>query len=163
VARLGDVAQGRDRLERALTIAPEFWVAHLTLAAFQLAEKQADRAIESLERADLADGSAQAAGLLGLALAREGRRDQALAVLQRLLQSEQERYVPPTSIAMVYAGLGEIDRAFAALERAFAVRDTRLVCMKDDGRWAGLRGDPRFAALLQRMKLDRFGAGLAAN
>ena len=50
-----------------------------------------------------------------------------------------------------------------ALERAYAVRDTRLVYMKDDARWAVLRNEPRYAALLRRMKLDQFGAGRSAN
>lgn len=160
----GEVSEARARLNRVLEIAPDFWVAHLTLAGFHLAERQPDRAIESLRRADgLADRSTQAAGLLGFVLAGQGQRDEAQAVLRRLLKLEKERYVPPTSIAMVYAGLGETRAALDALERAHSVRDARLAYMKDDGRWASLRSEPRFAALLKRMKLDTYGAGLPAN
>jgi len=75
----------------------------------------------------------------------------------------KERYVPPTSLAALHAALGETGPALDALERAYAVRDTRLVYMTDDGRWAVLRSEPRYAALLRRMRLDQFGPGRSAN
>lgn len=160
----GEPAEGRARLNRVLEIAPDFWVAHLTQAGFHLADNEAELAIEALRRADrLADRSTQAAGLLGHVLARQGRRDEARAVLDRLLKLANERYVPPTSIAMVYAGLEETRSALDALERAYAMRDPRLAYMKDDGRWTSLHADAHYRALLKRMKLDVHGRGLPAN
>lgn len=44
-----------------------------------------------------------------------------------------ERYVPPYAIALVHLGLGDIDGAAHAIERAFEARD-----------------DPRIAAVLRR-------------
>jgi hypothetical protein len=111
----------------------------------------------------LADGSSQAAALLGVQLARLGRRGEAQDVLQRLLTLEKVRYVPPTSVAAIQAALGEIAPALDGLDRAFSLRDTRLVYMKDDGRWSNLRQEPRFIALLHRMKLDSYGPGKSAN
>ena len=67
-----------------------------------------------------------------------------------------------TSVAALHAALGESAPALYALERAFAVRDTRLVYLKDDVRWAGLRQEPRFVAMLARMRLDRYGPGAPA-
>lgn len=152
------------RLARVLDIQPEFWIAHLTRARFDYVENKPAQAIEELRRADqLADGSTQAAGLLGFVLAQQGRRDEAQVVLARLLTAEKSRYVPPTSIAMIYSGLGAVEPALDAMERAFKVRDTRLIYLKDDPRWAGLRNEPRFAVLLKRMKLDSYGPGTPAN
>ncbi len=152
------------RLNRALEIHPDFWVAHLTQAGFHFADNQPELALEAARRADtLADGSTQAAALLGVMLARLGRRDEAAAVLTRLLELGRTRYVPPTTVAAIHAALGQTGPALDALDRAYAVRDTRLVYMKDDGRWAALRQHPRFIALLQRMKLDRYGPGKSAN
>jgi TolB-like protein/DNA-binding winged helix-turn-helix (wHTH) protein/tetratricopeptide (TPR) repeat protein len=156
--------EARARLERVLGVEPRFWVAHLTRAGFQLADGQVEAAIASLQEADrLADESTQAAGLLGFVLGRNGRHDEARAVLQRLTALAQTRYVPPTSLAMVHSGLGDIDAALKSLERAVEMRDTRLAYLKDDPRWAPLRSNPRFAALLRRMKLDAYGAGIPAN
>ena len=52
--------------------------------------------------------------------------------------------------------------ALDALDRAFSVRDTRLVNMKDDGRRAGSRDRPRFIAMLPQMKLNGCGPGTSA-
>jgi hypothetical protein len=53
--------------------------------------------------------------------------------------------------AEIYAQQGETDRAFAALDRAWAFRDPGLAFIKAD-RWVDpLRSDPRFAALLAKM------------
>ena len=152
------------RLARAFEIDPDFWVAHLTLGALQLTDKQPEKAIETFRHAEtLADGSTQPTVILGVQLARAGKRDAAREVLQRLLALQKIRYVPPTSVAAVHAALGEIIPALDALERAISVRDTRLVYMKDDGRWRGLRDQPRFIALLQRMKLDGYAQARPAK
>ena len=75
-------------------------------------------------------------------------------MLKKLNVRQTERYGPPTSVATIYAALGENNLALDALERAYSVRDSRLCYMKNDGRWNALRAEPRFAALMQRMKLD---------
>jgi DNA-binding winged helix-turn-helix (wHTH) protein/tetratricopeptide (TPR) repeat protein len=148
------------RLARVFELEPNFWVAHLSQSLFHIADGRNDLAIESLERANrLTDQSTQAAAMLGMQLARLGRPAEARKILDRFRSLEQSRYVPPTSLAAVYAALGEVEPALDELERAWAARDTRLVYLKDDRRWAGLRGHPRFSALLVRMKLDAYGPG----
>jgi hypothetical protein len=67
------------------------------------------------------------------------------------------------SLAVLHAALGDTALALDALERAYAVRDTQLVFLKDDSRWAGLRQEPRFVALMARLKLDRYGPGLSPS
>jgi TolB-like protein/Flp pilus assembly protein TadD len=152
------------RLNRVLEIEPDFWVAQLTQAGLYLADNKPDLALQAVRRADtLADGSTQAAAVLGVMLVRAGRRDEALALLARLIELGRTRYVPPTTVAAIHAALGNVAPALDALERAYAVRDTRLVYMKDDGRWSGLRQQPRFVALLRRLKLDSYGPGKSAN
>jgi hypothetical protein len=94
-------------------------------------------------------------------LARLGRRDEARAIRDQLMETVKTRYVPPVSLAVVHAALGETGPALDALERAYEVRDTQLVFLKDDPRWLGLRQEPRFAALMTRLKLDRYKPGLS--
>lgn len=77
------------------------------------------------------------------------------------MEREKTRYVAPTSLAAVQAALGEVVAALDSLDRALAVRDQRLIFLKNDPRWAGLRQEPRFKALMVKLKLDRFGPGLS--
>jgi len=154
--------EARARLNRAFDIAPDFYLAHRTQGLLYLAEQQPELAIASLRRAAAkSDGNTRPSALLGMHLARMGQRDEARAILNRLLELSKTRFVPPVSLAVLHAALGENALALDALERAFAAHDTQLVFLKDDPRWSGLRKEPRFAALLHALKLDRYGPGLS--
>ena len=52
----------------------------------------------------------------------------------------------------IYTQLGDADRAFAAFDKAVEVRDPGLLYLKRDPFLDPLRRDPRFAALLTRLK-----------
>jgi len=82
-------------------------------------------------------------------LARSGDRSGAQQKLQRMQQlySDAASY----QYGEIYAQLGEKDRAIAALERAWAIRDGGLMNIRIDPALDPLRGDPRFEAIFQRM------------
>jgi len=154
--------EARSRLNRALDIAPSFWLAHCTQALLDLADLKTDKAIAEMRRGVvLADGTTRPLALLGAHLARVGEREEAHEILNQLLALAKSRYVSPSSIATVYAALGDVKPALDALDQAFLARDTRLVFLKDDPRQASLRTTPRFVALMHKLKLDQFGPGLA--
>jgi tetratricopeptide (TPR) repeat protein len=156
--------EARARLRRAFDIEPDFFLAHRTEAIMQLAEGQPEPAIASLRRAAAqAQGNSRPRALLGMHLAQLGRRDEARAILEEMLAERGTRYVPSFSIAVLHAALDENARALDALEKAYAARDPQLVFVKDDPRWAGLRQEPRFRALMGVMNLDRYGPGLSPS
>lgn len=72
--------------------------------------------------------------------------DQAIARLQQLYGDTADY-----QYAEIFAQRGEKDRAFAALDRAWAVRDPGLNAAKTDNLLEPLRPDPRFTLLLRRM------------
>jgi len=159
---VGRRAEARARLARVFDIAPNFWLAHATQGLLLLAEQQDDAGIAALRRAvALADGSTQPSVLLGIHLARLGQLGETRALLKQMLALSKTRYVPPTSLAALHAALGEVAPALALLAQAVAVHDTRLIVFKDDPRWASLRQEPGFVALLKKLKLDHYGAGLS--
>jgi adenylate cyclase len=57
-------------------------------------------------------------------------------------------------IAEGYAWSGEADQSFAWLERAYQQRDSGLYSLRIDPLLANLRGDPRYAAMLRKLKLN---------
>jgi Tfp pilus assembly protein PilF len=58
----------------------------------------------------------------------------------------------------ILTGAGELDRAEAWVERAFAARDPELVWLAMDPAWAALRSRPRIVRMLAEMRLPRPGA-----
>ena len=96
------------------------------------------------------DGGAGAS--VGWAYAVLGRRDKALAVLREQERSPKQ-FVPPYNLAVIHAGLGEVDRAFSLLDESVTANDTESMILPVDPRLDGLRGDPRFTVLLRRMGL----------
>ena len=136
---------------RAISIDPEFWVGHMQLGQAYAQQGETDLALEALaDAARLSGRNSKAESLRGYVLARAGRTRQARAVLRVLETEARDRYVPPYAIALIHAGLGERDEAFAWLERAYAAHDVHLVYLGVDAKWDGLRGDPRFGDLLGR-------------
>jgi tetratricopeptide (TPR) repeat protein len=95
--------------------------------------------------------SPQALGHLGNAYARQGRKAEALAVLQKLKEHIEKTGVGRYEVALIYAGLRENENAFEWLDHAYQVRDKGLTFLLIDPCLDPLRSDARFAPLLQRL------------
>src|SRR5215212_10294371 len=98
-------------------------------------------------------GSPLMLALLGHAYAVSGKTAKAQQVLSDLQQLQDQRYVSPYTVAAIYAGLGEQDQAFKWLETAVEGRDIWLMNLKVDPVFAKLRSNPKFTALLARIRL----------
>ncbi len=92
---------------------------------------------------------------LALAYALAGRKPEARKVMAKLDRLSQREYVSSYDRAMVYVALGEKERAFAALEKAFEEHSERIVWLNVDWRLEPLRSDPRFQDLLHRIHLSQ--------
>lgn len=84
-----------------------------------------------------------------LVAARRGNRALALAKLAELKARDGE--FANYHEARVHAQLGDRAAAFAALERAWEVRNSKLIELKVDPFLEPLRGDPRYAALVRKI------------
>jgi len=93
--------------------------------------------------------------ILGIVRARQGRRDEAAAILARMIEQHQQSSVSCASIAWVAANLGDFDVAFSWLDRGYEERDGLMawVHVYTDIFVPPLARDPRFHALLERMRL----------
>jgi DNA-binding winged helix-turn-helix (wHTH) protein/Flp pilus assembly protein TadD len=80
-----------------------------------------------------------------------GRTDEAQSILVKLQRLASKKFVTSYGVALVHAGLGQRDSAFAWLNKAFDERSHWLVWLRLDPRWNGLRSDPRFAELVSRV------------
>jgi DNA-binding winged helix-turn-helix (wHTH) protein/TolB-like protein len=149
----GHYADAIAQLQSVLGMKGDFGLAHLWLARSYLE-------VGSLEQSLAATASAEAAvpqwpvlvAARGYTLGVMGRIDEARAVRDEMERLSSQRFVTAYGVALVHAGLGEKEQAFAWLDRAFAERSHWLVWLRLDPRWKTLRGDRHFAELVERMK-----------
>ncbi len=100
-----------------------------------------DEAQEALERA-----GPQFFGYLGYLLAVSGRRDEALALAAKHPDS-------PSRTMLIYAGLGDKDRAYEGLVRTAEINWWRAATWLHRPEMALLRDDPRMPALRKKLGL----------
>jgi TolB-like protein/Flp pilus assembly protein TadD len=148
-ARSFDLA--RRHAEHAIELGPMFWVGYMMLGQALERAGEPQSALDSLEMAiRLSGGNSKPVGLRGFILAGQGRIDEALGVVQGLEATARDRYIPPYANALIYAGLNDTAAAFEWLDRAVLARDVHAIFLTADPKWDALRGDPRFAQLLER-------------
>jgi DNA-binding winged helix-turn-helix (wHTH) protein/TolB-like protein/Flp pilus assembly protein TadD len=149
----GRYAEAIAQLQSVLGMKSDFGLAHLWLARSYI---QVGRLDEALAAAKTAEATAPQWVVFiaqrGYTLGAMGRADEARAVLDEMARLSAQRFVTAYGVALVYAGLGDKEQAFAWLDKAFAERSHWLMWLRLDPRWKTLRGDPRFAALVERMK-----------
>ena len=75
----------------------------------------------------------------------------------------ESHYVSPVSFAAIYSGLADHQKAMSYLERAIEVRDTSLPVQLLSPEFDGLRHEPRFEALRERIGLVRSQAKQMAS
>ncbi|HKR60720.1 MAG TPA: protein kinase [Pyrinomonadaceae bacterium] len=125
----------------------------LCLGEAYLKQRKYPEAIAEIQKAGQF-GVMQAA-TLGYAYAASGNRTKAEKVLGQLQMLGTQQYVPPFTSALIYAGLGDKDQAFAWLEKAYTERSVWMPSLKVDPKFDSLRSDPHFAELVRRVGLPQ--------
>ena len=112
-------------------------------------------AIQEYEIATKLDPNPWFIGWLGHAHALAGDLAKAAEILHDLEQLARERYVSPFPRALIYVGLREKTKALDWLERSFEDQDVGCYFLKVDPVYDGMRDEPRFQALLQKVGLEK--------
>jgi tetratricopeptide (TPR) repeat protein len=142
------IAQSR----KTIQMNPDFAEAHRILFLALLRKHQNEEGLRELEAYYRhPDGGAGAS--VGYAYAVLGMRDRARAVLAELQRKARPKFEPPYSRGVIYAALGDVDRAFQFLEESVRTNDVETLILPADPRLQPLHADPRFAALRRRMGL----------
>lgn len=125
----------------------------LCLGEAYLKQRKFPEAIAEIQKAG-PFGVMQAA-TLGYAYAASGNRTKAEKVLDQLQALGTQKYVPPFTSALIYAGLGDKEQALAWLEKAYTERSVWMPSLKVDPKFDSLRSDSRFAELVRRVGLPK--------
>jgi serine/threonine-protein kinase len=140
---------------RTLEMDSGFARAHLWLGQTLAQIGKSDDALSEIQKAIAISGrTPTAVSELGHLYALSGNRAEAAKILDELTKLSKVREVSNYSTAVIYASIGENDKAFDLLEAAYQEKDGGLIHLKVDPRLDRLRADPRFADLQRRVGLD---------
>jgi len=147
--------QALQECKKGLELTPNDESAHGCASYSYLGQGQYVKAIEEARKASaLSGGAAVWRVLLGRAYVQSGNKNQTREIVSELLNRSRKTYVPPTFLAVVYASLGENEKAFQWLDKAYAERDLYMAWIKVDPAFDALRADDRFKNLTKRMKFS---------
>jgi TolB-like protein/DNA-binding winged helix-turn-helix (wHTH) protein/Tfp pilus assembly protein PilF len=147
--------QAIEQAAKTLELDPKYISAYYVRGVAYVKKSMYKEAMAEFEKgvAIAADNPSALTGL-GYGFAVTGRRADAEKVLARLNELSKREFVSPVWMAKIYSGLGEKDKAFESLERAYEDRSIVSVAyIKTNPMLDPLRSDPRFAELLRRMNL----------
>jgi serine/threonine-protein kinase len=147
--RIDDAIQ---QFSKAVELNPNDALARTWLGRAYLTKGMAQRAIEEMEVAHRGEPDEPLVlGLLGYGYAVTGRRADALKTLETLDEMEKRHYVSGIARVYVYAGLGDKDKAFEWLEKAYQERSDSLAWFRKAPESKSLQADPRFAVLMRKI------------
>jgi TolB-like protein/DNA-binding winged helix-turn-helix (wHTH) protein/Tfp pilus assembly protein PilF len=135
-------------LQKAQELNPQLSSLHLTYGQIFLAEGRWQSALEEMEKE-----TGQWEKLSGEVFAYHalGRHEESDQALKKLIDSHQNDAA--YQVAEGYAYRGEAEKAFAWLDRSYRQRDPGTPELKTDPLMKSLRKDPRYTALLKKMRL----------
>jgi serine/threonine protein kinase/Tfp pilus assembly protein PilF len=143
-----------EQFDRAISLDPALSSPYLFKGQVYQQKGQLELAINEARRAHQLDPNSWSYATLGHAYGQAGKRAEAEKLLSELRDLSASRFISPFVFATIYEGLGEKERAFQSLQKAYEARDPQLACwFLIDPRLESLRSDPRGKELLQRMGL----------
>jgi tetratricopeptide (TPR) repeat protein len=143
-----------EECEKALQLDPDHFMLHYILGRAYRRLGQGAKAIAQLKTARKTSGDMPLVdAVLGLAYAVSGQKEHAQRVIDGFKVAARKRYIPPTYLGILYAGLGDKDQTLAWLEKAFQERADLLTWLNVEPMMDDVRSDPRFQDLIRRIGL----------
>jgi eukaryotic-like serine/threonine-protein kinase len=137
---------------KAIELEPDFFLPHFLYGLNLVVTNHIEQGTKELEIAHAKDRSPWMAANLAWAYALGGRREEALRLLSGIDRFREKQYFSWMFSGLVHLGLGDHAAAIQAIERALPQRSTWLLWMDKDPIWDPLRGEPRFQALLAKIR-----------
>jgi len=145
-----------EHYRKALEFDASFASTHYQLGSAYLAKGLFEDGIKEIGKAwDQSGGDPQYLASLCLGYGLSGRKGEARRALENLESLSKTRYVMGWSFAIAYMGSGERDKALQWLERAFADHEYNMRTLKFHWAFYPLHSEPRFQALLYKMKFPK--------
>jgi serine/threonine-protein kinase len=158
-ARLGitlvaarDYERAGEECRASVELAPQLWWPHWMLSTALLCQGRAEEAVAEGRIAVELYGAPMILAAMCTVYGLLGREAEAAACHARVLEAARTTSVPPMAMALCYLGLRS-EHVFEWLDKAIDARDAIATHMPSMPYFDGIRGDPRFQALLAKMNL----------
>ena len=150
-----------EQFQKVAEMFPGFAIDHERLAQLHAFMGRFDQAIAEDTKARLLSGENEKSALAKEAKLRHAWTTQGapgywktLVELSQTAENPPEAYNSPFGTAILYAQLGDKARALNALEQAYEQRSLAMTEINIEPAFDPIRGEPRFKALLQRVRLE---------
>jgi adenylate cyclase len=142
------------QFHKTLQLDPDYAEAHFALGMTFTAMKRYDDADKELTIAKRLSGDRPAiVMMLGTNYALWGKKDEAFAIIRQFDEMSKKGEITPYYSGLVYASLGNLDKAMVDMEEAYRQREGLLVYGNVEPGFIALRSDPRFKAIMRKMGL----------
>jgi TolB-like protein/Tfp pilus assembly protein PilF len=142
-----------EQSRHALDLDPGFDSAYGYMGQAFVEKRMAKEALAAFHKAQEISGGGGYYSELAHANAVFGQEKEALRLLAEIQQRSGREPYSAYDVAMIYAGLGDKEKALSWLAKSYENRDARLVNLKQHPSFEVLHSDPRFADLLRRIGL----------
>ena len=142
--------------QKGYELDPNFPLFRLWVGFAYILKGQYQQAIAFTQTPDDSPSRWNSIVVMAHAYAKMGDRSNCERTIGELEEIGKTRYIRRYYIASIYATLGDRDKAFAELDRAFADKDSFLARLVEDPLMDPLRNDPRFTAMLAKLGLSEF-------
>ena len=141
-------------VEMALEMDPKFPIGHFWLGRIYTFQGKFAEAEEEFQKIGDLRTWTPAMAAMGFLYGKWGKPEKAGQILEEFAAlAKKGNYASGYAIAVVYAGLGDKERTFAYLDKAYAERSNWLVWLNNDPRWNVVRAEPRFKELVRKVGL----------
>ena len=148
--------KAEQQLKKTLEMNSAFNLTHAYLGLVYLQQSLCKKALEELqEEINLDHGPNDILAWQGYVYSVCGYKDEGYQILNDLLESSENRYIPPSYFTWIYFALGEYEQGFEWLNKAYIERDPWLTEIKISHFYDGIRSEPRYIELLEKMKLNK--------
>ena len=144
-----------EHLQKTLSMDQDFYLTHYWIGKAYVLKNQTAKGIEYMKEALRLSDSPDVLAGLGYTYGISGNIEEAEKTLVEMDKLSSKRFVSSYHAAMIYAGLGEKEKALELLKLSLEQRSVWLTYIKVDPFWDNLRSDPRFIELVKKVGLDK--------
>jgi tetratricopeptide (TPR) repeat protein len=138
--------------EQITDIDPNFYFTYWCLGYAYWQKGMLEEAVATYEHGvGVNPGDLRVKGHLAMVYADAGDKARAQHILEEFKEKARREYVTPIALAWAYMAVGDLDGAFASMDKMYEQRNPELIFLNAHVIHDRLRGDPRFRELMRKI------------